>query len=113
MTLFLTYVLVPDGRIRTNILSQQGNAPLRFEIDHTHAERTEPIGPALKILALANNHSAKAKLTHKAATIPARGKRGHHNKLSVTSLPAPIAEGIGLGVHGRVAVLNAAIVPFA
>ena len=37
--LFLAYVLVPDGRIRANILSQERGALTGFEVDHANAKR--------------------------------------------------------------------------
>ena len=38
-TLFLAYVLVPDGRIRANILSQERGALTGFEVDQANAKR--------------------------------------------------------------------------
>ena len=38
-TLFLANVLVPDGRIRANILSQERGALTGFEVDQANAKR--------------------------------------------------------------------------
>src|SRR5579862_6443058 len=103
-------VFVPNLGVGADIPGEQGDAFLRIEVDHFHAQRTQPIESALEIAAFAHDDRAKAKLPHQAATVPARRERGNHNELPIAALAAGIAEGVCLAVRGRIALLHPPVV---
>src|SRR5208283_2530320 len=71
---------------------------------------TQPVDPSLKVPALSHHHSAETKLAHQTAAVPARSERRHHDQLAVAFLPACFSERVRLSVHGRIALLHAAVV---
>ena len=75
----------------------------------TPSERSQSI-PPWKVAAFSDDYRAETKLPDQAAAIPARRKRRDHDQIAIAALAAGVAEGIGLSVHRRIAILHAAIV---
>src|SRR6185436_5462753 len=80
------------------------------EVDDTHSALAQPVDAALKRARFAHDDSADPELHHQPAAIPAGCQRGHHDGVAVAALPASLAEGIGLAVDRRVALLHTPVV---
>ncbi|BEK86557.1 hypothetical protein NSK11_contig00079-0026 [Nocardia seriolae] len=72
--------------------------------------RGKPIVAAGEGARLADDDRADAELPDQPAAVPARRERGDHDGVAVVAAATGIAEGVGLGVHAGVVVLDAAIV---
>jgi hypothetical protein len=74
------------------------------------AQRAEPFHATLKIAALPDHERTETKLPYQSAAIPARSQRRNHGQVTIAALASRIAEGVGLAMQGRIAVLHAAVV---
>ena len=101
---------MPKLWIDSSEIGEHADAFLICEVDDLDAVFAQPIQSPVEVHGLSNNYFADAKLTHQTAAIPARRKRGDHNFIAVTALPAGFAKSIGFRVHGRIIFLNAAVV---
>ena len=108
--LLLADVFIPDGGIRTNVVSEEFRAFFGVEVDDFDAKRAKPIYATLEIAAFTHDYFLKAKLADEAAAIPARSKCRDHDEIAVAALAASIAEGVGFAVERRIAQLHATIV---
>src|SRR5271156_4513584 len=93
-----------------DIFAQQGRAFLGIEVDDLNRERTQPLNPALKVPALADDQRTKAELPHQPAAIPARSESRNHDEIAIAALASRFAEGVGFAVQRRIAALHAAVV---
>src|SRR5688572_5783363 len=93
-----------------DVAAEQIPALTGVEIDDFHSAFPQPVDATLKRARLAHDHRADLELHDEPAAVPARRKRGDHDGVAVAALPSGLAEGVGLAVHGRVALLHAAIV---
>src|SRR5262245_44959003 len=80
-----------------------------MQVDHLDAVLPQPVDAALEVDRLADDDGADVELPHQAAAVPARGERRDHDLVAVAALPAGVAEGVGLAVDRRVALLHAAV----
>jgi len=103
-------VFVPDFGMFGDVAGEQIDTLDAVEIDDANAVFAKPVDAALEVAAFADNECSDAELADKAAAIPARSKGGDHDQVAIGSLPACVAEGVGFAMHGRIILLNAAVV---
>src|SRR5690349_3619535 len=106
-------VLVPQLRPRGDELRHQRHAPLVVQHRDRDAVLGQPVVPAVERLRLADDHRPDPELPHEARAVPARRERRHHDRFAVVALTTGVAERRRLGVHRRVVVLHAPVVPAA
>jgi hypothetical protein len=94
----------------SDVAFQQQPAILVIEVDDFHTVVTKPIETARESAAFANDNGAEAKLSYKAAAIPAWRERRNHNQVPVASLAARAAKCIRFAVDAGVTLLHAAVV---
>jgi len=104
-------VLVPQVGVGGDEVSHQVLAGGVVEHGDLDAGGGEPVVLAGERAGLADDEARDAELPDQAAAVPARRQRGHHGRAAVAGLPAGGAEGGGLRVHRRVAVLDPPVVP--
>src|SRR5206468_131106 len=106
----LADVFVPDLGVGRDVAGEEVDALPGVQVDHRHAVLAQPVDPALEGDGLPDDDRPDPELTHQAAAIPAGREGGDHDRVAIAALPPGGAEGGGLPVHGRVAVLDAAVV---
>jgi hypothetical protein len=93
----------------SDVAFQQEPAILIIEVDDFNTVVTKPVETARESTAFANDIGAEAKLSYKAAAIPAWRERRNHNQIAVATLATGAAKCIRLAVDTGIALLHAAI----
>jgi hypothetical protein len=94
----------------SDVAFQQEPAILIIEVDDFNTVVTKPVETARESTAFANDNGAEAKLSYKAAAIPAWRERCNHNQVAIAALAAGTAKCIRFAVNAGIAVLHAAVV---
>jgi hypothetical protein len=110
LSLLFPDVLIPNFRVRRDVPFEQFPAFAAVEVDDFYAVGAQPVNSSGEGAALADDQSAKAKLPHKAAAIPARGERGDHDQVTIAALTACTAKGIGFSMDAGIALLHPSVV---
>lgn len=93
-----------------NVLRQQLRGFRIVEVDDLDPERSQPVEASGEVSALSDDQRADVELADKSAAVPAWGEGRHHDGVTIRPLPTGVSEGVGFGVGGGVAVLDAAVV---
>src|SRR5687767_10809282 len=106
----LADVLVPHVRMGGDVVAEHADAFGVLKVDHLDAVLAQPVDAAAEVHRFADHHRADVELPHQPAAVPAWCERGDHDRVAVTTLATGLAEGVGLAVHRRVVLLDAAVV---
>lgn len=110
LSLLFPDVFIPNLRMRRDVPFEQFPALAAIEVDDFYAVGAKPFDSTGEVATLADDQSAKAKLPHKAAAIPARGERGDHDQVTIAALAACAAKGVGFSMDAGIALLHPSVV---
>src|SRR5262249_7937670 len=110
VSLLFADVLVPDLGVGRDVAGEHVDALARVEIDDLDPVLAEPVDAAWKVDRLPDDDRTDAELADQPAAVPAGRQRRDHDRVAIASLPAGIAESVGLAVHRRVVLLDAPVV---
>jgi hypothetical protein len=95
----LTYILIPEVRMRVDERGEQTRAFGGVQINDIHTSLAQPVNSATERARLADYDLADPKLHDEPAAVPAWSQRRHHDLVLVPALTARLAEGVGFAMY--------------
>ena len=111
LPLLLADVFVPDLRTLQDELREEIRTVLGAHIDDIYPPLAQPVEAAAKCARFPDDDGADLELNDQTRTIPAGRERRDHDRVTIVSLTARFAKGVGFGVHGGVGFLDPPITP--